>query len=199
MKTSPFSATLALLAALLLSVGVATPALAHDALKSSDPAKNAEVESIEKVTLTFTARVRLPAVVVTAADGTRHESGKPSVDGAVVTQRLGDALPAGKYTIGFRIVSSDGHPVEGEIPFTVVGGAEPSPSDTPAESTAATPEESPAVTPSETAADAAVSPTPIAAEQDEGGGGIPVWLWIAVGVLAGIGIGMFFSMRGRKR
>ncbi|MCG5212129.1 copper resistance CopC family protein [Streptosporangium soli] len=199
MKTSPFGPALAFLAALLVSVVLAPPALAHDALRSSDPAKDAKVENVRKVTLEFTAKVRLPTVVVTAADGTRHESGKPSADGAVVTQQLDRPLPAGKYTIAYRIVSSDGHPVEGEIPFTVVGGAEPSEAAS-AEPQPSEPEPSEsAAAPSAPPTALSATPTPVAAEQDDDGGGVPVWLWIVVGALAGIGLGMFFSMRGKRR
>ncbi len=60
-------------------------------------------------------------------------------------------LPAGKYVIAYRIVSSDGHPKTGEVPFTVLA--------------AETPSESPSPEPSETAAASAPAtpePTPVA-------------------------------------
>ncbi|GLW10620.1 copper resistance protein C [Microtetraspora sp. NBRC 13810] len=188
MKTSPIGAVLALLAALSLLPLLATPALAHDSLKRSDPAKNAQVPSVDKVTLEFSAHVTFPAVVVTGAGGDRHESGRPEVDGPVVTQELDGPLPPGKYTVAYRIVSSDGHPVEGEIPFTVVGSS-------------AGPAPAAAITPSAgnppPAAGNAPAVTPVSGEEQDGG--LPGWLWIVVGALIGIGIGMFFSLRNKKR
>ena len=66
MKRSPFAALTAFLAALVL-LGTAGPALAHDALKSSDPAKGATVESVDEVKLEFTSGVRIPVVVAPTA------------------------------------------------------------------------------------------------------------------------------------
>lgn len=206
----------ALVALVLLAIlpALATPALAHDALKSSDPAKDAEVETVEEVTLEFTGKVRLPTVVVTDSDGTHHESGKPEVDGQVVTQELKASLPKGKYTIAYRVVSSDGHPIQGEIPFTVTRGPEPSPVPSeeseedataePAEESAAPEDEAAQENAAEGTAqestapqqDAAAPASPVSGEDDQGG--VPGWLWIAALALAGVGIGVFLSMRGRK-
>ncbi|GAA3146147.1 hypothetical protein GCM10010466_41450 [Planomonospora alba] len=209
MKTSPFAAVLALLATLVLGTALASPALAHDALKSSDPAAGAEVESLEEVKLTFTARVRFPAVVVRAADGTPYHEGKPAVDGPVVTQPVKDGLPAGKYVIAYRVVSSDGHPIEGEIPFTLTGApeAEPSGSAAPetgpggtASSEAAPQATSPATsepTGAAASAPAEISPAPAAGAEDSGG--VPGWAWLVFGGVTGIGIGLFLSMRNKKQ
>src|SRR5689334_18344567 len=117
MRTSPLAAALALVFAVLFGAVTASPALAHTALKSSDPEKGATVKTLDKVTLTFTESVRFPVVLVRDADGRDYQDGKPKADGPTVTQQVSGALPSGKYTIAWRIVSADGHPVEGEIPF----------------------------------------------------------------------------------
>lgn len=204
MKTSPVAVALALLAALVLGTAFASPALAHDRLKSSNPAKGAKVETLEEVKLTFSATVRFPNVVVRSGDET-HQDGKPAVDGSVVTQKVKGDLPPGAYVIAYRVVSSDGHPIEGEIPFTLLGSAEPSPS--PSE-TSPSPEAAGSAgstaAGSEPAAStpvATLSPAAAAGESEEPGssGGVPGWMWIVVGGLTGVGIGLFFSMRGRKR
>ncbi|MEU4403510.1 copper resistance CopC family protein [Streptosporangium sp. NPDC023963] len=210
MKTSPVAVALALLAALVLGTAFASPALAHDRLKSSDPAKGAKVENLEEVKLTFSATVRFPNVVVRSGDET-HQDGKAAVDGAVVTQKVKGDLPSGEYVIAYRVVSSDGHPIEGEIPFTLLGSADssPSPSSAPSE-TSPSPgaAESTAVESTATGSDPAastpvgtLSPAAAAGESEEPGssGGVPGWMWIVVGGLTGIGIGLFFSMRGRKQ
>ncbi|GII75936.1 copper resistance protein CopC [Sphaerisporangium rufum] len=195
MKTSPLAVMLAFLAAIVLGTAVASPALAHTSLKSSDPKKGATVESIDEIRLTFTESVKLPSVVLNDADGKAHQDGRPEVDGAVVTQRVAGTLPAGKYTIAWRVVSADGHPVVGEIPFTV-RAAEPEPSATTPSAIEATPV-APAV-PATPAPDTPVATPAAGAEQDaaqEGGSGVPGWVWIVVLGLAGVGIGMVISLR----
>ncbi|MEU4831587.1 copper resistance CopC family protein [Streptosporangium sp. NPDC023615] len=216
MKTSPVAALLALLAVLVLGTALASPVLAHDRLKSSDPAKGAEVESLKEVKLTFSASVRFPNVVVRSGDE-NHQEGKSSVDGPVVTQKVKENLPPGRYVIAYRVVSSDGHPIEGEIPFTLLGTA----SSPPESSASSASPESPgspgssgsppadagsgsaaasAPAASASAAPATDSLAPAAATGDSGSsGGVPGWVWIVVGALTGVGIGLFFSMRGKKQ
>jgi methionine-rich copper-binding protein CopC len=204
MKTSPLAALTAILAALLV-IATAAPALAHDALKSSTPAKGATVESLDEVKLEFTGKVRMPFVIVRGEGDAQHESGKPEVDGTVVTQAVDGPLPDGRYTIAYRVVSSDGHPIEGEIPFRVKGAPTPTPSATePASAPAATASGEaapPASSAPPTPADAAASvPAAEAADESAADEGVtfPVWLIIVVGALVGIGIGFLLSARRRK-
>ncbi|HUR02200.1 MAG TPA: copper resistance CopC family protein [Nonomuraea sp.] len=196
MKRSPFAALTAFLAALVL-LGTAGPALAHDALKSSDPAKDATVESIDKVRLEFTSPVRIPVVIVRGPGGTAYQSGDPQAGGKVVTQELKGTLPNGKYTIAYRVVSSDGHPIEGEIPFTVKGAPSPSPSVS-AESQAPATQAPVSQAASQAASQAPASQAPtdraVAAESATSTS-FPVWLLIVVGALVGVGIGFLFSAR----
>ncbi|MER6945458.1 copper resistance protein CopC [Nonomuraea sp. NPDC000554] len=201
MKRSPLAVLTALLAALLV-LGTAGPALAHDSLKSSDPAKGATVGSLDRVRLEFSSKVRMPFVIVRGAgDQTEHQLGRPALDGAVVTQDLKGELPSGKYTIAYRVVSSDGHPIEGEIPFKVEG---PTPGPTagrPAEATASSrPVPSQVSTASAQPLPNQVSSAPATPLAAEGGGSasFPVWLLIVVGALVGVGIGFLLSVRGKK-
>ncbi len=200
MKKSSFAAVVAFAVSLLLGTALAAPALAHTALKSSDPKKNARVEMIGKVTLEFTESVRFPAVLVRGADGKRYESGRPEVDGATVTQGVADSVPPGAYTIAWRVVSDDGHPVEGEIPFTVVAPKAPAAAATasasPATGTPGAVASAPQVTPRATGA-AAFAPqsSPAAVQDAQGSAGVPAWVWVVVFGLAGVGIGMLFSLR----
>ncbi|MFB9962094.1 copper resistance CopC family protein [Sinosporangium siamense] len=193
MKTSPRAVLAALISALFLVTLLAQPAAAHDRLKSSDPAKDAVVSGVDKVTLEFTATTSHQVVVVRGADGTTHQQGRPEADGTEVTQALKGTLPPGDYTIAFRVVSSDGHPIDGEIPFKVKGEPTPAASETPAAVTtqSARSAEPPAAAPaSSQAVDTASSST---------GTTFPVWLVIVIGGLVGIGIGLLFSMRNKKR
>ncbi|NUW40128.1 copper resistance CopC family protein [Nonomuraea rhodomycinica] len=204
MKRTPIAAITAFLAALFLIGAAAGPALAHDSLKSSDPAKGSTVKTVEKVKLEFTARVRMPFVIVRGTDGVQHQAGSAETDGPVVRQALKETLPDGEYTIAYRVVSSDGHPIEGEIPFTVKGAPKPetrSPAtETPAAQTSETAAAQPAATQSQAPAAPASSAPAAAATQQAGASsaGFPVWLVVVVGALVGIGVGFLISMRKKR-
>ncbi|WP_214109501.1 copper resistance CopC family protein [Acrocarpospora catenulata] len=199
MKRTPVVVALVILAFLLSGTA---PALAHTSLRSSHPARGAEVDGLRKVTLEFTESVRFPVVIVTGPDGLRYENGKPRVEGPKVLQDLGPQLPAGAYTVAFRVVARDGHPLEGEIPFRVT----PPPAATPAVSPVAAepaPDPTPEATPEAPATSAApeapgapsvpeARPSPASASE---GGQVPPWVWVVVFGIAGIGIGMAFSLR----
>ncbi|MFI7640218.1 copper resistance protein CopC [Nonomuraea sp. NPDC049400] len=193
MKRSPLAA-LATVAAALFVLVTAAPALAHDALKSSSPAKGAKVKALEEVRLEFTAGVRLPYVIVRGPGDAEHQRGKPEVDGKVVTQAVEGPLPDGKYTIAYRVVSSDGHPIEGEIPFKVEGAETPSASPSASESAASASSAPP------TQAQAPASEAGPATDQASAAQEVtfPVWLIIVIGALVGIGIGFLLSARRKK-
>jgi methionine-rich copper-binding protein CopC len=127
------SAPVRALAALLLAVlpVLAMPrAEAHAGLVSSAPAADAVLTAAPaEVRLTFTEALQEPAyVVVTAPDGTRSP-GEARVEGADSVQptcALADAPAEGTWRVAYRVVSADGHPVTGELAFTVdppAGGA----------------------------------------------------------------------------
>jgi copper resistance protein C len=115
--------TVAAAAAALLGVlATAAPAEAHTTLTSSDPAKGASVAAPAQIRLTYADPVRFPGVVLLDAKGGHHEAGKASAVDNHVTQQVGGTLPPGVYTVGWRVVAEDGHPVTGEYKFTVKGG-----------------------------------------------------------------------------
>jgi copper resistance protein C len=111
------------LVVLAVSSSGAVPAWAHASLVSSSPKAGAElVELPSRVTFTFSEDVSEPAyVVVRTDDGTGVTAGDPVVEGTTVTQRLDDSRGTGSFTMAYRVVSVDGHPVTGELDFTVTG------------------------------------------------------------------------------
>lgn len=113
-------------AALLGVLATAAPAEAHTTLTSSDPAKGASVTAPAQIRLTYADPVRFPGVVLLDAKGGHHEAGKARAVDNHVTQQVGGALAPGVYTVGWRVVAEDGHPVTGEYKFTVTGGGSPS-------------------------------------------------------------------------
>lgn len=97
------------------------PAQAHAALVSSSPSDGAVLGAAPaEVVLTFDEDVSTPAFVsVIAPDGSNVAQGEAAIDGATVTQAVRLVPEQGAYSIGYRVVSDDGHPVTGAIHFTV--------------------------------------------------------------------------------
>jgi methionine-rich copper-binding protein CopC len=108
------------------------PASAHDELVSSTPTADAALDPAPtEVVLTYSDNILEVGVevAVTDADGAEWVADAPVVDGPTVTVPLTSGMPGGAYTVEWRVVSSDGHPISGTIPFTVTTpAASPSPS-----------------------------------------------------------------------
>jgi copper resistance protein C len=117
--------------ALLTGIGLgllitAAPAAAHTVLLGADPADGASLTALPAAaTLTFSdAIAQRDAKAAVATPGRAAVEVPATSSGPVVTVPLTDAGP-GRYTITYRVVSADGHPVSGQVSFTV-GTPEPS-------------------------------------------------------------------------
>jgi methionine-rich copper-binding protein CopC len=158
---------------------LAAPASAHNSLTSSNPADDAAVDAgPAEIVLTFDQPVqeseKLNTVAVTGPDGEQWQGGPANVDSNVVSVPVRELGPEGDYTIGYRIVSADGHPVSGELTFTLTtaGGGTPA-----VEGSAGW----------------------IDLNTGSGGrsgddGGLPVWVWLA-GAVVLLGAGLFVALR----
>ncbi|WP_033295981.1 copper resistance CopC family protein [Amycolatopsis jejuensis] len=159
----------------------ATPALAHNVLVSSDPASGASVaKGPAKITLTFDQYVQnadVNQIAVTGPDGGQWAEGPVSVENNVLSAPLRPLGPAGKYTVGYRVLSADGHPVSGEIPFTLTTAG----TGTPAKVDAAKAAGAPAQT----------------APQENSSSGVPIWVWIA-GAVVLLAIGLTVALRSGR-
>ncbi|SBN63510.1 hypothetical protein GA0004736_2445 [Curtobacterium sp. 9128] len=126
-------------AVLVLTTLVATePASAHSALTASNPADGATVTTpLERVELTFSqaplagldAGLRME---VRDAAGTDVSNGEVLVDGT--TMSTGVRVEDGAYSVRWRYVSPDGHPITGELGFTVALPAASTPTAVPSPS-----------------------------------------------------------------
>lgn len=168
-----------MLGAAVVTVATAGPAGAHDHLEASDPPADAELAAPPvQVVLTYSGDI-LPTgsqVVVTTPDG--PVEAQLTVDGPEVTAALPPNLPGGAYEVAWRVVSSDGHPIEGTFGFTVAAQPTPSPAET---DDAATDEptatDEPATDEPTATAEPAPEATDAAADGDAvGGSGMP-WLF----------------------
>ena len=153
---NPRRSLITAMATLLLGAGltlaVATPAQAHDELVSSYPEANSTLTSSPaEITLSFSgeliAGMQSAAVEVIAPDGQNIATDAPSEDGTSITQQLTPNPPDGLFTVRWKVVSSDGHPISGEYTYTVA------PTDAVPSSPAATPSTAPQ-TPAPTATEA---------------------------------------------
>ncbi|PRB08685.1 copper resistance CopC family protein [Microbacterium sp. MYb62] len=118
--------------ATVATLAIATPASAHDQLISSTPAADERVAAApESITMTFSGELLVldesltgAVVLVVDASGKDWVSGDVTVDGRTVTAPLAPGMPTAGYQVRWQVVSEDGHPIAGVVPFTV-GDAEP--------------------------------------------------------------------------
>lgn len=123
--TRTLVATAALAAGNLLGMN---PAAAHDELVATNPADGATLtEAPASLELTYSGDIMdvdgANQVRVTNAAGESVTDGAPDIDGKVVTQDLATAAADDTYTVTWRVVSSDGHPIQGTFTYTVGQGS----------------------------------------------------------------------------
>lgn len=110
---------------LVLLLGGAAPASAHAALRTTDPDDGSVVQRAPRhLTLTFTESVGLldDSFRVFGPDQRRVHTGEAQhADGRSDTARVGlpGKLARGTYTVAWRVVSADSHPVSGAFTFSV--------------------------------------------------------------------------------
>ena len=155
-------------------VGAANPALAHNKLVGSEPEDGAQRDTgPRQVRLTFDKPVRpgYDTVSVVGPNGEQWVDGPARVEDNSVTAPVRELGPAGTYTVGFRILSNDGHPVTDKVTFTLTSPGRGTPAPPP---------------------DGAGDQPP--REQGEPTGGMPVWPWVA-GAVVVVGIGLALALR----
>jgi methionine-rich copper-binding protein CopC len=154
-------------------LGLATPAFAHNVLVGSEPKAGATLAvGPTEVRFDFNAPVRTGpnTIIVLGPNGTHWErTENAAVDGNSVSTPVAPLGPAGVYTVSYSIISADGHPVSGDITFTL------------------------------TQAGTGTPITPAATPTIGGGGGIPVWVWIVGAVVLLTAVLVFALRPGRQR
>ncbi|MBB1253401.1 copper resistance CopC/CopD family protein [Streptomyces alkaliterrae] len=129
----PLLAAAALLLAVLGVLAGATPAAAHSSLTGSEPAQGSVAASAPTtVTLGFSEQVALDedSIKVLAPDGERVDTGEIQDLCSPGRVRYGVPLradlPDGTYTVAWRAVSADSHPISGAFTFSVGAPSETS-------------------------------------------------------------------------
>ncbi|MCM0676000.1 copper resistance protein CopC [Micromonospora phytophila] len=111
----------------------ATPAAAHNSLTGSDPRDGARVaEAPSRIELRFLAKPDpgTTKITVTGPDNVAALGGTPSFSGSLVSVPFKPGR-AGLYIVGYQLASSDGHPVSGEVRFTLTTGTPAEPPSSP--------------------------------------------------------------------
>ncbi|MCZ7379805.1 copper resistance CopC family protein [Micromonospora sp. WMMC250] len=200
-RPEPFGAlgrfAAALCATLAVLLAPAAPAWAHNALRESNPTRDAQVASApERVDLTFAERLdpQFTTIVVTNVDKQPVSSGKPTVSGVRATQALTPGLAAGTYTVAYRVVSVDGHPVQGSYTFTVTASSVTTPP-------VAASSGSQAPTPTPDSAPSAAVPSPAAgAVSDDDGDGLGIGVVVVLLAALALGLGLLVKrLRAGRR
>ncbi len=128
-----------------LSVLLAAPAMAHARLVATQPAAGETLaEAPDQVLLTYSEPVEESFSDVQVFDpaGTRVDARAARIEGPEIVVPMMPIADGGTYTVLFRVIGVDGHPVESRLTFTVepvaqlAGTPAPEPSEsTPADAT----------------------------------------------------------------
>jgi len=188
------AATLLTLTVLLLGAGRAD---AHNTVQSTDPADGSTVATApDRVTLTFDqpAQALGTEIVVLGPAGAVVSTGAAELVETAVSQAVTGELPAGTYTVRWRVTSADGHPLSDEFAFTAqaASGAAPDPEPTQAPTPIA------AVPADQPTAEATQDPAAVQAEDEEASLAAGAIVAIGVAVLA-VGAVAWFVVRERRR
>lgn len=106
--------------------GGAGSASAHSSLVSSTPAADAVLDQVpSSIELVFNQDISqsFATVVLTDSSGEQRQLSEVAVSGPTVSAPIQAPLQAGRHTIGYRVLSADGHPITGEVPFSVISPA----------------------------------------------------------------------------
>nr|WP_328829014.1 copper resistance protein CopC [Streptomyces ureilyticus] len=115
---------LVLMLGTLFLLGGAGSASAHSSVRDTDPREGTVLQTAPKqVTMTFTEAVGISddSIRVLSPDNVRMNAGPAEHAGGsdTVRVRLQDDLPEGTFTVAWRVVSADSHPISGAFTFSI--------------------------------------------------------------------------------
>ena len=175
----PRRAALAAAIGALLFFFFPTTAHAHDHLVSSSPeAGETLTEAPAEITLVYSAQLTEAGATVLITDeaGMDWANSEPAITGDTVTVAVQDHIASGAYVVQWRVVSSDGHPITGEVPFTLdLPEISPEPEPQPTVSTEPLPAETAEPAPTETAAPTEPANSPPTRSNNS------AFIWVVIG------------------
>lgn len=181
------AATLAAVALLLVP---ASPAAAHNSLQAATPARDGQLATAPKhITLQFMQKLDPAFITIALSDATQRKlpTGEPTVSGTKGTVTIDKPLANGTYTVAYRVVSADGHPVQGSYRFTL---ADPT--------ATASPEVTAPATSAPVAEPSTASASPAAASRDSGDDLGPLALAGGAMLITAVVTGVVILLRRRR-
>lgn len=159
------------------------PALAHNSLVESAPAKDAQLaQAPVEVKLRFLSNVDKKAKLTVIDAAGASAIGAVTVDGKFLSAPFVATAP-GTYTVSYELVSDDGDPVKGSFKFGIDA---PPPPPTPSAAAVAQPEP--------TRSGPAEAAPLVKTEQST-----PWWPYIGGAVIVGLAVGGLFTLVKRRR
>ncbi|MBM2619030.1 copper resistance protein CopC [Actinoplanes sp. LDG1-06] len=195
--TKPVTRLLVALAAVLAVLLPGAPALAHNALAEATPAKGSTVKKAPtSVKLKFLQKLNPEYTTIAVSSGsTKIDASDPEVAGATGTITF-EPLANGAYTVAYRVVSQDGHTVQGSYKFTV---ADPAATAAPSSEPAPAPDESLVeVPPTATSAAPSAPAADLASAESDDSGNTTMFVVIGAIVVALLAFAGFLFARNRR-
>ena len=182
-----------LLAGFAAALSTAPAALAHDELVSSTPAAGERFEtSPPELELAFSSALMDLGnqILVLDADGRNWAEAAPVLNRETLAQPLPADMPDGEYSVRWRAVSSDGHPITGQFEFLVGADAVAGSAAT------ATPAENGAGDSAAESTDGTADTESTNASDD---GGTAPWLPVVIAGAAGLAVYAVYAVLRNKR
>jgi hypothetical protein len=99
---------------------LATSALAHSKSQSTTPADAATVASVDTIEIRFQDPMLVTAISLTGPEGAFDLERETGMDPVTEFRAVpATDLPSGAYTVDWRGLSVDGHPMQGTFSFSV--------------------------------------------------------------------------------
>lgn len=175
---------MAVVLAIGLLMGGGGGAYAHSELVSSTPTDGEALASVPStVTLQFNEAIS-PAGLQVVAQGPQGPLtlGTPVIEGATVQVPWPGDAPGGDYRVAYRVVSADGHPIDGSLGFSYPQAAVTAP-----------------IEPADLGQSAVATQDLSAPASDQpSSDGFPWWLGVGA-VIVGVGIGAAIARTMRAR
>lgn len=109
--------TLMIFAAVLATASLAS---AHSKTEKATPANDATVQSVDMIEMRFDDPMRVTAISMTGPEGAVELTRETGLDPVTEFRALPpEAMPAGTYTVEWRGLAADGHPMQGTFGFTI--------------------------------------------------------------------------------
>ena len=196
-SAAPRAILVGLVTAVALLLGAST-ASAHDTVIGTAPGDGETLTTAPTQVTVETSAVPQSIgsrMVITASDGTVLFDGEPTIADRVASVEL-PAVANDSYQVAWRLVSSDGHPIDGTFGFVVDDPAAVAPTEDPT-TDAATPSAEETTAPATTdAAPSEDSTTATAADTTDDGSSTS---WIPVGLIVVVIAGLVLLVLFRRR